>query len=318
LIECYEEKSINTGTNTHNIFNPSWSIDCYVVEANPGPATQIPPVVKMPELQVNASMSLINGELWVKVDSEYQMRTIHAFGESFLTENWGMGLLVDSSPYVTVTVTYDQLDIQYPVPSNATNITVKIDAEYTPYTLTERTYHLFDYDLPELHWNLSPVPNNFSISTHYEYPFSQNDNTRDYLAEHAFVIPFGARYGLQEIVDYSFNEYPWFGNSTTAQIRIQMDSAFANMSAYAVDGFGALHPLNCSFTDGNGFEIMELIVSGESPIFSETTLPYGVVVVFDEPSENSKAFLTSLVIASVIIVAFVVFAVFLLMRKHKH
>lgn len=288
-----------------------------VVVANPGPVTQIPPVVRMNEMQVYASISQINGELWAKVDSEYQMKTIHAFGDSFLTENWGMGLLVDPSPYVIVTVAYDRLDAQYPVPSNATNISVKMDATNLEYALTERTYHLFDNNLPELHWHLSPVPSNFSISVHYEHPVSTLDQTYSYLGEYAFVIPFGARYGLQEIIDYSFNEYPWFGNSTTAQMRLKLDSAFANMSVYAVDGFGALHPLNCTLANGDGLEIMDLIVSGESPIFSETTLPYGVVVVFDEPSENSEPFPT-LLVASVIIVTIVLFAVFLLMTKHKH
>jgi hypothetical protein len=191
-----------------------------VAEANSGPVTQIPPVVSMPEMEVTASVSRVNGELWAIADAEYEMDIVHAFGDSFLTENWGTGLVADPSPFVTVKVVYDRLDVQYPVPSGATDVSVKIDDADVNCTRTERRFHLFYADLPKLHWRISSVPSSFSITAIYEHEVSTTSETYAYLGKYAFVIPLGSRYGLQEIIDYSFNEYPWFGNTITAQIKV--------------------------------------------------------------------------------------------------
>jgi hypothetical protein len=191
-----------------------------VAEANSGPVTQIPPVVSMPEMEVTASVSRVNGELWAIADAEYEMDIVHAFGDSFLTENWGTGLVADPSPFVTMEVVYDRLDVQYPVPSGATDVSVKIDDADVNCTRTERRFHLFYADLPKLHWRISSVPSSFSITAIYEHEVSTTSETYAYLGKYAFVIPLGSRYGLQEIIDYSFNEYPWFGNTITAQIKV--------------------------------------------------------------------------------------------------
>lgn len=262
-----------------------------VAIANPGPMTRIPPVVEVPGMQVAASVSHVNGELWAKVDTSCQMNTTYAFGESYETENWGMNTLINPSRFVTVEVIYDRLDAQYPVPSDSTNVSVKMDGANVDYNLTKRTYHLFDDDMPELHWYLSPVPRNFSIATHYEHPLSTTENTSYNLGKNAFIIPFGARYGLQEIVDYTVNEYPWFGHATTAQIKLQIDSAFTNISAYTIDPFGSLKPQNYTLTTENGTAKVELAVCREE------TMPYGLAIFFDDPLGASGSFPTLLVAA---------------------
>jgi hypothetical protein len=114
-------------------------------------------------MPVTASIVRVNGELWAKVHAEYQMNTTHALGDSYLVQNWGYAALID--PYVTVTVAYDRLDTKYPVPLDATNISLKMDRAELKYTLTEKTYRLVDDNLPELHWRISPVPGDFSVAT---------------------------------------------------------------------------------------------------------------------------------------------------------
>ncbi len=281
-----------------------------VAVANPGPATRIPPVVEVPEMQVNASISQINGELWAEVDASYKMNTTYAFGESYETENWGMRMLVDPSRLVTVEVVYDRVDAQYPVPSDSTNISVKMDCANVEYDLTERTYHLFKDDMPELHWFLSPVPRNFSIATHYEHPLSTTENTSYNLGKNAFIIPFGARYGLQEIVEYSVDDYCWFGHSTTAQIKLQIDSAFTNITAYTIDGFGSLKPLDYTLTTENETARVDLVVCREE------TMPYGVAIFFDDPLETIEPFPT-LLVAAVSVTGIVLAATGLLIYRTK-
>jgi len=274
-----------------------------VAKANPGIATQFAPIVSMPEMQVNATISRVNGVLQAKVDAAYPMNTIYAFGESYQAPNYGFGLMYGPDE-VTVTVAYDRLDTQYPVPLNATNISVKMDGAELDWIPTKRIYHLFDANLPELHWNLSPVPRSFLITTHYEHPVPTTEQTYAYLGKSAFLFPLGQRYGLQEVISYAYNEYPWFGNST-AQFNIQIEPTFTNIHAYSIDGFGTLKPLNYSISTENAAERIELVVSGEIPTSYETTPPYGIVVVFDEATETSEPFPTTWIVASVATVAVV-------------
>jgi hypothetical protein len=276
-----------------------------VAKANPGPATQIAPIVSVPEMQVNATISRVNGTLWAKVDAAYQMDTVYAFGDTYQAENYGFGLLVNPSPFITVTVAYDRLDAQFPVPLNTTNVSVKMDGQELDWAPTNRTYHLFDADLPELHWKISPVPSDFSITAHYEHPIPIITQTHADLGSYALLFPLGSRYGLQEIIDYAYNEYPWFGNSTAAQISIRTEPILTSIRAYSMDGFGTLKPLDYTVSKENAAGKIDLVVSGEIPDsdLQNTTRPFGVVVVFDEATDTSEPFPTTWLIAAAAVAA---------------
>jgi len=248
--------------------------------ANPGPATQIAPVVKVSEIQINAKISQSNETLWAIVDRTDLTNTVYGFGDQYQTENYGMGLL-HGPEKVTVTVAYDRLDAQYPVPVNATNIHLTLNNTEIEWAFTKRTFHLFDTYLPELHWKILSVPESFLIHAHYEHPVLTTDKTYAYLGEYAFLIPLGQRYGLQEVVSYAYSEYPWFTNSSIAKISIEVDSDFTNMHVYSIDGFGTLTLLNYTDALQGLTRTVSFTVSGQRPASYETTVPYGVVVVFD-------------------------------------
>src|SRR5271169_5881411 len=74
------------------------------VSAAPSMSENNPPIVNAGEVQVNASISSSNGVFWANIDAEYQMHTIYGFGDSYVAQNSGMGLLTNPSPYVTVTI----------------------------------------------------------------------------------------------------------------------------------------------------------------------------------------------------------------------
>jgi hypothetical protein len=189
------------------------------------------------------------------------------------------------------------------------------DAELN-FGFDKRFYHLFDANLPELNWTISPVPHDFIVTVHYEHPVPTTGTDYTHLGKYAFLFPLGARYGLEEI-GYAYNEYPWFGNSTL-QFTIQSEPIFTNMNAYSIDGFGTLTPLNYSVSTENAAERIELKVAGETPTSYETTPPYGVVVVFDETTETSEPFPTTLVIASGTTVTVVGAGLLIYFRKRNH
>lgn len=289
-----------------------------VAKANPGPATQIAPIVSVPEMQVNATISRVNGTLWAKVDAAYSMNTIYAFGDKYQTQNYGFGLMYGPTE-ITVIVAYDRLDAHYPVPLNATSISIKMDSAELDWAYRDRSlFHLFDANLPELHWKISPVARHFSITAHYEHPVPTTDQTYAYLGKYAFLFPLGSRYGLEEVIDYAYNDHPWFGNNSTAQFNIQVESSFTNIHAYSIDGYGTLKPLNYTISKENAAERIELTVSEETPTSHETTSSFGVAIVFDEAIETSKPFpiLTIVAIAILIVVAGVGLLVYFKKRSH--
>ncbi|MCW4009552.1 MAG: hypothetical protein NWF05_02895 [Candidatus Bathyarchaeota archaeon] len=244
-----------------------------LTRANPGPATQIPPIVEVTDVQVDALISWVNGTLWAEVDSEFLFGTVYGLGDQFQTRNSGIGLL-NGQDEVTVTVVYDRLDAQFPVPLNSTDISVKRDSEEEDWAVTNRVNHLFAANLPELHWTISPVPNNFSITTHYEYPVSPTCELYAYLGTYSCLFPLSSRFGLQEVSRYSGNERRWLGTSTCNQFNIEMNPLFSNLQVYLINGFGTLTPLNYTIATENP-QVIQFDVYANP-------YPHGVVMVFDE------------------------------------
>lgn len=105
----------------------------------------IPPIVSADEVEVNASISRINGELWAKADIEYKMDTIHAFGESYYNSNYGE----------TDNVVTDKLEAHYPIPLSAKNISVVVNDQERDWQMDNKGFcHIFDSNLPEMNWTI--------------------------------------------------------------------------------------------------------------------------------------------------------------------
>ena len=275
-----------------------------VVRANPI-YTEIPPKVSMPEMNVNATISKVDGLLWAKIDAEYQMHTIYGFGDSYQAQNTGMGLVVDSSPYVTVTVTQDILEAHYPIPSDATNLSVKINNEETQWQQDKGRFHLFDANLPQINWTISPVPQDFNMTISYEQPISKTSETYSYLGDYAFTLPLYGRYGCSII---SYPLYDWGGYPPT-KYNIQIQSAFP-IAVYSIDNRGALTSLNATTSTQIGFEKVNATFSHGA---EDTSAIQGAVAVFNSSIDETERFPNVLVaavcgaLAAVIAIGLVVF-----------
>ena len=281
-----------------------------VVKANPM-YTEIPPMVSMPEMNVNATISRVNGLLWAKIDAEYQMHTVYGFGDSYLAQNRGMGLVVDPSPYVTVTVTQDTLEAHYPIPSNATNISVKINDEETDWQQDKGRFHLFDANLPQINWTVSPVPQDFNVTVHYEQPISKTSEAYGYLGDYAFTLPLYGRYGCSII---SYPLYDWSGDPVI-KYNIQIESAFPKIAAYSIDNRGTLIPLNYTTSTENGVEKMDIAVSQGA---EKTTVIQGGVAVFNSPIDETERFPPVFVVAAIgAVVAVIAVGLVVFLRKRN-
>jgi hypothetical protein len=296
----------------------------YLAKANPGPATSVPPVVSLSEAQVHATISNVNGELWAKVDASYQMNTVHALGDKFQTENYKMGLLVDPSPYVTVTVAYDKLEAYYPFPADAINISVKMNHEEKELISRNRSFHLFgEGNLPELTWTIAPVPRNFTLEVHYEHPIDTvNDAT---FRKYAFLFSLGARFGLDDLI-YGYYGYYWFDNST-AHFEILIEPAFNEISAYSIEQLNPLDstlssdPLNCTVSKENEMKRVEFNLPPPASTLYESLTTSGAAVFLKENqdvSETSPVSTALIAAASIVGVAAVVaMAILVYWKKRK-
>jgi hypothetical protein len=282
-----------------------------VAKANPM-YTQIPPKVNVPEMNVNATISKVNGLLWVKIDAEYQMHTIYGFGEGYLAQNRGMGLLIDPSPYVTVTVTQNTLDAHYPIPLNVTNLSVKINGKEIDWQLDNKGFfHIFDANIAEVNWTISPIPRDFLVIVHYEQPISKTSEAYKYLGDYAFTLPLYGRYGCSVIL---YPLYDWAGYPPT-EYNIQIESTIFKIAAYSINNRGTLTPLNTTTSTENGFEKIKATVTHG---VGETTAIQGAVAVFNSPIDETETFPPAFVLAaSGAVVAVIVVGLVFFLRKRK-
>jgi hypothetical protein len=292
-----------------------------LAEANPGPATSVPPVVHLSNAQAHASISYMNNELWAKVDSSYQMNTVYALGDKFQTENYKMGLIADPSPYVTVTVAYNKLEAYYPFPSDATNISVKMDGEELNLISRNRSFHLFgDGNLPELTWMITPVPRNFTIQVHYEHPIHKLSNPN--LGEYAFFYSLGARFGLDDLI-YGYYGYYWFDNSTT-QFDILIEPSFNEINTHSIEQLNPLNstlssnPLKCTVSTENGMKKIEFNVSAPASTLFQSLTTSGAALFLNEiPEVTETSLVLPILISTAVALVTIVVAVTVLVYWKK-
>ena len=291
-----------------------------LARANPGPATSVPPVVHLSNSQVHASISYIDGELWAKVDASYNMNTVYAVGEKFLTENYKMGLVADPSPYVTVTVTYNKLEAYYPFPSDATNISVRMNDEEVKLISRNRSFHLYGGgNLPELTWVITPVPSNFTVQVHYEHPIHKTENSNH--EEYAFLYSLGARFGLDDMI-YGYYGYYWFDNST-AQFDLLVEPSFNDLSAHSIKELNPLNstlsnPLKCTVSPENGLKKVEFNVSAPASTLFRSLSLSGAALLLKKVPEVSETPLTSpILITAAIALVTIASAALIYLKKRR-
>ncbi len=275
------------------------------------PTYGIPPKVNVPETNINATIFRVDEALWVKIDAEYKMHTVYALGDSYIAENTGMGLIKDSSPYVTVIVTQDTLEAHYPIPFNTTHISVWLNGEEVESQIDSRGYfHIFDTNLQEINWTVSPVLRDFVVAIHYELPISKTPTSYAYLGDYSFTLPLYGRYGCSNI---SYPLYSWYGYSPN-KYGIQIESDLFELQAYSIDTRGTLTPLNNTLIDGKAGR-MTIAFSREE----EPPSVHGAVVVFNVPEEETLPFpIVPFASISVAVVALVVAGLLVYHKKHKH
>jgi hypothetical protein len=259
---------------------------------------EIPVVVTVPKMMVSATVSDNSGVFFAEVDSTYQTETVYKIGDTFAPG---------------IKIAFDRIDAYYPVPLNATNISVEANGSSRDWTYRPTGFtHLFDVNLPLINWTLTPVPENFTLTTHYQNQIPRTDSTYAYLGKYALLIPLESRYGLDDISG-NYSGYSWFGfsgNVNAAQFNIVLQSSVNNVHAYSISNLGTLTPLDITASNEKEMQF-EL---PKSDLF-----PFGVVLTFDNNSSNPQPFPVEAAIAIVSIAAVIVILLvgFLLFRRHR-
>ncbi|MBT0158420.1 hypothetical protein G4O51_00360 [Candidatus Bathyarchaeota archaeon A05DMB-2] len=276
------------------------------------PILEMPPKVNVPEMNVNATIYKVNGTLWAKIDAEYTMHAVYAYGDSYLAENYGMGLVLHpDSPYVMVTVTQDVLEAHYPVPPDARNISVSLNGEEVEvHQDAHGFFHIFDADLAEINWTVSPVPDDFVVAVHYEQPIPEITETYAHLGNYAVTLPLYGRYGCSNI---SYPLYSWYGHPpNNYRIQIESRTALAQMQVYSVDAQGTLTTLNPNLTAYNVLWVITFCRGTES------SFVHGAVLVFSVLSEEGIPFPFLPFVAATTVISVAVMAGLLIYFKKHH
>jgi hypothetical protein len=290
------------------------------VSAIPSMSQNIPPIVSVGEMQVNAYISSIGEEPWAKVDIEYKMDTIHAFGESYFDSNYGQ----------TSNVVTNKLEAHYPIPLSAKNISIKVNNEEEEWQLDNKGFcHIFDSNLPEINWTIQPVPNHFTITVHYEEPIPVTTESTSYLGQYALVFPLILRFGSTDTPSYPL--YTWFDYGTTdAMFAIQTQAYISQINAYSIATNGTLPKI--AYPTGNSAELLQFKISGSGDqilfqrysrnanlVSNDPTLfPKGAVVTMNsETAQSTFPNLAVLVVAGVISAVICVSVGLLLFRRRR-
>jgi hypothetical protein len=265
---------------------------------SPSIPPDIPVVVTVPDMQINAEISEIDGEFRANVNSTYQTLTVYKYGDSY---NNG-----------SIRIAFNRIDAYYPIPIGSKNVQVQMDGQDLNWTYKYRGFtHLFDFDLPNINWSISPVPQTFLLSTHYEFTVPKTTQANAYLGTYAFLIPIESRYGLDSISG-NYSGYSWVGWSTnsSADVRIKIDSSLSNAHLYSINNLGTLTELNFQLSNDNIAETQMRLTS--------SARPFGLVLTFDNLQGSStmpSAILSY--IAITIIVGLGVLSLMLYIRHRK-
>jgi parallel beta-helix repeat protein len=143
----------------------------------------------MPEEYINVTLSLVDGKLFAKVNGTY--------------------------PFKNVDYTLVRMD--YPVPPDATSISVRMNETSLYWTHNAKNYPTVIGNWPMINWTISPIPENFTIQTYYEHPVPVIGENR------TFLYAMGTGRYLET-----------YAKETSAYVRIRMETRYTDLHVYTV------------------------------------------------------------------------------------
>lgn len=156
-----------------------------IVAANPIPV----PTLMMPEEYINVTISLVDKNLLAEVDGAYPFRNLY----------------------------YEEVRMDYPLPPNTTNTSVKMNETLLDWTFNNKTYPTIIGDWPMINWSISPVPDYFIMKTHYEHAIANIGGN------YTFLYAMGTGRYLQT-----------YAKQTTAYVRIRMETDYSDLHVYTI------------------------------------------------------------------------------------
>jgi hypothetical protein len=192
--------------------------------ANANPDNSTPPIITMPEEQVNYTITKVNGTLWTKIDGTYPLR--------ILTEADGAPSCVPS-----------ELPMVYPTPPDTTNMHVKVDGTELDwdYWSQEDKHHTAIGDWNMIYCVIAPVSERFTLEIHYEHPLEQVNGSYIFL--------------------YDLNISPYLSSwspNSTAYFTIRFDTEVSDLRAYTTETDTVWNPINYTITKEGDTEVVAI------------------------------------------------------------
>jgi hypothetical protein len=228
-----------------------------LAEANPLLVSSL----KMPEENVNYTITRVNGSLWAKVDGTYPLINfdIECQNQLLWTNNtW-------------FTFSGDVLPMVYPTPPGTTNISLKMnetELKWSNYTQSnpDALHHTALGDWPMISSSIT-VRDHFTLKIHYEHPIGVVNGNNTFL------------------YDLNISPYlsPW-SNKSTAHFNIRFETKYTDLQANTIGANGALNPVNYKVTEEDETEVVTLQVVSEyyKPLLGD------LLISFTESEETSQ------------------------------
>ena len=268
---------------------------------------QAAPKVGMQEVHVNASVSKLGDQWWATVDAWYQMHTVLGYGESYVVENVGMGLIANpTQKYVTVTVSQDVLEAHLPIAANSTDILVTVNGQQTAWQQDRAPITIIDSVLPQINWTISPVPRDFNMTVRYKTQVLPNQGIYYYLGDYAFMLPV---YGLFSCSNLTIPLYGWSGYATTTSYSVNIKSDITQTTIYYIDTKGRLSEPNATSITKDGLEV------AFQP--GELVSVQGAIAFFNSPKQEGTTY-SILLVVGVAVFAIVASSVIVYYKKFRH
>ena len=210
--------------------------------ANPANANpDSPAILTMPEEQINYTITRVNGTWWAKIDGTYPLR--------ILTEADGAPSCVPA-----------ELPMVYPTPPNTTNIHMKVDGGELEWSnCPQGTHHTAIGDWSMVYCLITPVPEQFTLTIHYEHPVERVNESYIFL------------------YDLNISPYlsPWSLNST-AYFTIRMDANASNLQAYTTETDMVWNPINYTVTQEGETQVVSIQMHSEydKPLLGDLAITF--------------------------------------------
>jgi hypothetical protein len=86
-----------------------------------------------------------------------------------ITVNNGYAYARVNGTYPFENLGYQNISMSYPLPQDATDVSVQIDGNTVPWWYTNQTYSTVFGDLPVINWTIDPAPNEFTVEIDYQH-----------------------------------------------------------------------------------------------------------------------------------------------------